>query len=291
MQTPPRVPLSHFSQPTRKALQARNIGNDGFVYPSDMEGPLRSMLDNTLQIKTLDQKLRPRLTALGSTVDTDILHTACDALDRKTRRTRARHVAAAIAAAIVTVLLVTAMAALLWLLVQLRKSFGTHDSLLGSVLVDRTTARALQTADTDFTVLHNALVDRQTNTAIATAIAHFPTHLNTDMDPHAFTAIASLTLGNVYAKVHAAAVLPLQKHVLFFTDYGRIVLKGTRLFIACATTDTHDCDAPYKDAHTIDILADAFATDSRRADPVRYDPFTGMDTQGNCVVCTLCSCL
>ena len=30
---------------------------------------------------------------------------------------------------------------------------------------------------------------------------------------------------------------------------------------------------------------------SLQGDPVKYDPMTGMDAYGNCVLCTLCSCL
>ena len=28
-----------------------------------------------------------------------------------------------------------------------------------------------------------------------------------------------------------------------------------------------------------------------QGDPVKYDPMTGMDAYGNCVLCTVCSCL
>jgi hypothetical protein len=30
---------------------------------------------------------------------------------------------------------------------------------------------------------------------------------------------------------------------------------------------------------------------SLQGDPVKYDPITGMDAYGNCVICTICSCL
>ena len=146
------------SQATRKALLARNMGSDVFVCPSDMEAPLRCMLDKTLEIKMLDPKLQPRLTTLGSSVDADILDRACEAMHRKRRRASTRRVYGGIGATLVGVLLVTAMAALLWLVrvVELRKEAQN----IHGILADRTTGRALETANTDFTVLADSLVLR-----------------------------------------------------------------------------------------------------------------------------------
>ena len=88
------------------------------------------------------------------------------------------------------------------------------------------------------------------------------------MDPEAFTGIGSLNLGNVYAKVQGFAAAQ-GAQVIFFTDYGRIVLKGTKLFLACAASAGPNCTNPYQDTSASAILAEAFATASRRGDQVK----------------------
>jgi hypothetical protein len=100
-------------------------------------------------------------------------------MDRKRRRALTRKVYGGIGATLVSVLLVTAMAALLWLVVELRQSFGSVESSLGSMLADRTTGRALGTANTDITVLGDSLVLRAgpRTEVLATASTEFPTPL------------------------------------------------------------------------------------------------------------------
>jgi hypothetical protein len=268
MEQTPRVPLTKFSPAVQKALLQRGVGTDGFVYPSDMVEPLTCMQDNTISTKLFSARLRPRLATLGSPVNAEVLTKACDALAKKRGREASKKVYIGATAIFAGVAAITSMAALLWLVVALRKQ--AHN--VHGVLVDRGTGLPLRTANTDFTVDGaGLLVNRETKRSLGTATQWQPMDLSSDMEPTAFTGVQTLLVHGISAKVHGYAVLPERKTVLFFTSHGRVVLDGKKLHPATGAY------AAYATLDTDTVIAEA-------------DPGTGMDAAGVCVLCTVCAC-
>ena len=282
MEQPPRVPLAKFSAAIQKALLQRNVGRDGYVYPSDMIEPLTCMQDSSLPLKVFSSKLRPRLAALGPQVNAEILTKACEALTKKRALEASRKAYLGATAIFAGVVAIVSMAALLWLVVALRRQAQN----VHGVLVDRATGLPLRTANTDFAVgADGTLVNRETSRSLATASRRDELKLSSSADPRRFTSVQSLVMGGVNAKVHGYAVLPAREVVLFFTSHGRAVLNGSTLYPTLG---------PYEVFETLDtdtILAEAFAAGAeRRGDTLNYDPLTGMDASGLCILCTVCSC-
>ena len=85
--------------------------------------------------------------------------------------------------------------------------------------------------------------DNNGSSVIATSPHWTPVPMSSEMDSSAFTAIPSLSLappkseGFVFAQVGGFASIPSarapgSKVVVFFTDFGRVVLNGTKLYPA-----------------------------------------------------------
>ena len=274
--------MSSFSPIVQTELATRNIGKDGFVYAADMDRPVRCLLDNakkSISVKAFNPDLQARLAALDPQnkghVTFDLLEEACLVLIKKKSNQRYMTIFWTLVV-ISSVLIIAALFGLLWLVVDLRKDTQN----VHGVLVDRTTGRPLETASTDFTVVKGVLVSRNktagkasnrraddisdSSTTLATSPFWSPVQVSSEMDSLAFTAIPSLSLappgsaGLVFAQVGGFASIPSarapgSKVVVFFTDFGRVVLNGTKLFPAVG---------PYSDYAAMDaagVLTAAFS--------------------------------
>ena len=183
------------------------------------------------------------------------------------------------------IMLIAALFGLLWLVVDVRKD----NQNMNGVLVDRRTGQPLETASTDFIVVKGVLVPRSKSgeaaanrressyddndynslkpKPLATSPYWSAGPISSKMDSLAFTAIPSLSFaprgsaGLVFAQVGGFASIPSarapgSKVVVFFTDFGRVVLNGTKLFPAVG---------PYSEYAAMDaagILTAAFSPPS-----------------------------
>ena len=188
-----------------------------------------------------------------------------------------------------SIMMVASVVALLSLVVDMQRGVD----IVNGRLVSRATGLPMQTANTDLAVVNGVATSRRSldggPVPVATAPFWSAQNLSSNMTVAELSGVPSLTLrvpgsnGLVWLGVNGFALVPGKdgRLVLFNTELGTFVLSGTRLFPA---------DGPYGEYAGLGLADLVDTAQGRRADPVKYDALTGMDAQGNCVWCLVCSC-
>eukprot|EP00291_Cryptomonas_curvata_P014816 CAMPEP_0172154202 /NCGR_PEP_ID=MMETSP1050-20130122/1899_1 /TAXON_ID=233186 /ORGANISM="Cryptomonas curvata, Strain CCAP979/52" /LENGTH=317 /DNA_ID=CAMNT_0012822883 /DNA_START=27 /DNA_END=980 /DNA_ORIENTATION=+ len=308
------IPIANFSPDIQGDLYLLCTNKDGLITTKQLEVAMQCMTNyeqGRIAITSMDPKLQSKIEVLepdqeGYVSFGKIEEALMALIDQKQRSRYSTFFWTALTVA--GIILLASVFGLLYLVVDLHKDMQS----MNGVLTDRATGLPMQTASTDLTVKNGVVVSKPQpgasrrailSTPISTAPFWTPINISSEMAASEFTAIPSLTLrragsaGLVFLQVRGFAAIPARnapgsKVVVFSTDLGAFVLNGTALYPAIGPYAAHG------DTSLASVMTRAFTPltvqgtgRSLQGDPVKYDPITGMDAYGNCVICTICSCL